>query len=379
MNLYPTNEKSVPLGYIIQNKRVRAFVGGFSEGFGDEFISDLENQKKLLEEIIYKPSQVLQGIKDLINEIKDMPDMKQVRENLTNIANEIRNTIWEDDFHKKGVLFGRATEIALSIYISPDKLKVSKFSTLQELKAIAKLTPKGSQLALAAEAATSKLAKVDKLEDTAESIGKKAKMTAKDTKATKANKNVNKNIESNKKVSTKQSTTETASSTTNTTNLADSPDVYRNGEQYKTGTKTRELKENIVYESKGYYYQTDELGRIKKAQGKLRLEKGVRNKGDQLKAGGDDRLPGDHGGHLIANRYAGSGEIDNLLAMAAIVNNSKYKRIENLWGNALKEGKEVEVTINVVYDGASKRPKKFNIIYFIDGQKRSKTIPNGGL
>ena len=130
--------------------------------------------------------------------------------------------------------------------------------------------------------------------------------------------------------------------------------------------KTRELKENIVYESKGYYYQTDELGRIKKAQGKLRLEKGVRNKGDQLKAGGDDRLPGDHGGHLIANRYAGSGEIDNLLAMAAIVNNSKYKKIENRWGEALQEGKEVEITIDVVYDGASKRPKEFNVKYFID-------------
>ena len=109
----------------------------------------------------------------------------------------------------------------------------------------------------------------------------------------------------------------------------------------------------------------------------MRLEKGVRNKGDQLKAGGDDRLPGDHGGHLFANRYAGSGEIDNLLAMAAIVNNNKYKRIENLWGNALQAGKEVEVTINVVYDGASKRPKEFNIIYSIDKKKDKLKISNG--
>lgn len=167
-------------------------------------------------------------------------------------------------------------------------------------------------------------------------------------------------------VSSKKSTTETASPTTNTTNLADSPDIYRNGEQYEPGVQRRKLKENIVYESKGYYYQTDELGRIKAAQGDLRLEAGKRNNRDQLKAGGDDRLPGDHGGHLIANRYAGSGEIDNLLAMAAIVNNSKYKKIENRWGEALQEGKEVEITINVVYDGASKRPKEFNVKYFID-------------
>ena len=39
--------------------------------------------------------------------------------------------------------------------------------------------------------------------------------------------------------------------------------------------KTRELKENIVYESKGYFYQTDELGRIKAAQGGIRLEDGA--------------------------------------------------------------------------------------------------------
>ena len=383
LDIRPTNEKGVPLGYIIQNKRVRAFVGGFSEGFGDEFKSDINSQIELLEEIIYKPSQVLQDIKDLINAIKDMPDMRQVRENLTNIANEIRNTMWEDDFHKKGVLFGRATEIALSIYISPDKLKLSKLSTLQELKTIARLTSKGSKLALAAEGAPlvakiseketaiSKLARVDKLEDTAESIGKDAKMIAKDAKA-------NKNIETNKKESPKQSTTETTSSTTNTTNLADSPDIYRNGEQYKPGVGTRQLKENIVYESKGYYYQTDELGRIKAAQGELRLEDGVRNKGDQLKAGGDDRLPGDHGGHLIANIFGGSGELDNLVAMDAIVNRSDYKTMENRWKNALQEGKEVKVTIDIVYDGANKRPKEFNINYIIDNNDDTLTIANGG-
>lgn len=141
---------------------------------------------------------------------------------------------------------------------------------------------------------------------------------------------------------------------------------------------TRQLKENIIYESKGYYYQTDELGRIKKAQGKLRLEDGVRNKGDQLKAGGDDRLPGDHGGHLFAKVFAGSGEIDNLVAMAAIVNNSKYRKVEKQWENALKEGKEVQVTIDLVYDGSNKRPNKFNINYSIGKKKNNLTIPNGG-
>ena len=63
--------------------------------------------------------------------------------------------------------------------------------------------------------------------------------------------------------------------------------------------------------------------------------------------------------------------------MAAIVNNSKYKKLENRWGKALQEGKEVEVTIDIVYDGANKRPKEFNINYSIDGEKSRKKITNG--
>ena len=142
--------------------------------------------------------------------------------------------------------------------------------------------------------------------------------------------------------------------------------------------KTRELKENIVYESKGYYYQTDELGRIKAAQGDLQLEDGVRNNRDQLKAGGDDRLPGDHGGHLIAKIFGGSGELDNLVAMDAIVNRIDYRAMENQWKNALQEGKEVKVTIDIVYDGANKRPIKFNVNYVIDKEKATESYLNGG-
>ena len=77
-------------------------------------------------------------------------------------------------------------------------------------------------------------------------------------------------------------------------------------------------------------------------------------------------MPSDEDGSMIARIFGGSGELDNLLAMAAIVNNIKYKKIENRWGKALQEGKQVEVTIDVVYDGASKRPKEFNVKYFID-------------
>ena len=119
--------------------------------------------------------------------------------------------------------------------------------------------------------------------------------------------------------------------------------------------KTRQLKENIVYESKGYYYQTDELGRIKKAQGKLRLEDGVRNKGDQLKAGGDDRLLGDEGGHLIAKIFGGSGELDNLVAMDKIVNTIEYRKLERIWYTSLNESRKVEVKNDIIYEEVNKR------------------------
>ena len=52
--------------------------------------------------------------------------------------------------------------------------------------------------------------------------------------------------------------------------------------------------------------------------------------------------------------------------MDKIVNRSDYRIMENQWKNALQESKEVKVTIDVVYDGASKRPKEFNVKYFID-------------
>ena len=142
--------------------------------------------------------------------------------------------------------------------------------------------------------------------------------------------------------------------------------------------KTRELKENIVYESKGYYYQTDELGRIKAAQGDLRLEDGVRNNGDQLKAGYEDRLPNDHGGHLIAKIFGGSGELDNLVAMDKIVNTVKYRKLEKEWTEGLQAGKNVNVKITLDYVEVNKRPTGFHVEYIIGDSKQEIYLPNGG-
>ena len=40
--------------------------------------------------------------------------------------------------------------------------------------------------------------------------------------------------------------------------------------------------------------------------------------------------------------------------MEKIVNRSDYRIMENQWKNALQEGKEVKVTIDIVYDGVNK-------------------------
>ncbi|MFJ7637944.1 DNA/RNA non-specific endonuclease [Peribacillus sp. NPDC097206] len=80
------------------------------------------------------------------------------------------------------------------------------------------------------------------------------------------------------------------------------------------------LKPNVQYETNGYLYQTDDLGRIKRVSGELTLEMGERNTKHQLAAGGEDRVKapstqGDHGGHLIGTQFNGSPLIDNIVAM----------------------------------------------------------------
>ena len=110
--------------------------------------------------------------------------------------------------------------------------------------------------------------------------------------------------------------------------------------------------------------------------GDLILEKGTRNTSAQTAAGGNDRLPGDHGGHLIGTRFLGSGELDNIVAQNGNVNLSGYKIIENEWDRALKAGKEVYVDIKPKYEGINIRPTSFEIYYRIDGIEYFKELKN---
>ncbi|XOS90459.1 DNA/RNA non-specific endonuclease [Brevibacillus laterosporus] len=57
-------------------------------------------------------------------------------------------------------------------------------------------------------------------------------------------------------------------------------------------------------------------------------------------------------------------------------NLSKYKKIENQWAKALKNGKKVKTKVEVEYEGNSLRPSKFNVQYEIDGKYFEKSILN---
>lgn len=89
------------------------------------------------------------------------------------------------------------------------------------------------------------------------------------------------------------------------------------------------------------------------------------------------KLLSDHAGHLVADLFGGSPELDNLVSQDKWVNMRDYRELERMWYNALKAGKKVEVSIKLRYDGSSKRPKEFDIKYKIDnGKTIGKIISN---
>jgi hypothetical protein len=137
------------------------------------------------------------------------------------------------------------------------------------------------------------------------------------------------------------------------------------------------LKANVIYQSGEFYYnyETDSQGRLEQFQtDDLRLTERT------------DRLPhnpntpgkvqGDHAGHLAGDRFGGSPHLDNLVSQSSDVNLRQYKKIEDQWAKAIKEGRLVQTRVDVVYEGNSKRPTGFNITYKIDGKAYFKFLKN---
>lgn len=98
--------------------------------------------------------------------------------------------------------------------------------------------------------------------------------------------------------------------------------------------------------------------------------------------GGEDRLPDDDGGHLIARMFGGSKDIDNLVAQSKYINrsfkeNGDWYKLEKLWEKAIKSGKSIEnIKIEVKYSGNSKRPTEFLVEYYVNNKEFVQHVKN---
>ena len=142
------------------------------------------------------------------------------------------------------------------------------------------------------------------------------------------------------------------------------------------------LKKNVIYETGKraddvkYVYVTDLKGRISRAYAR------PLQKTSSPRARNDPRTPGklstDHAGHIFADRFGVSPELDNLVSQHGIkVNLSEYRVIENEWNKALAAGKRVNADTHILY-GSGDRPTGFILSWTENGgTPKTKKITNG--
>lgn len=96
-----------------------------------------------------------------------------------------------------------------------------------------------------------------------------------------------------------------------------------------------------------------------------------------------NKLPGDDAGHIFADQFGGSPELDNLVSQRSTLNravkgdNKTYRAMEKSWSDAMNNGKKVtDVDIKLSYKDVSSRPSSFKMSYKIDGVKIRKHFKN---
>ena len=149
-----------------------------------------------------------------------------------------------------------------------------------------------------------------------------------------------------------------------------------NGVKYREGDS---LIPNNEFEINGYKYRTDDKGRAVSAEGKLQVKdhEGRRDMDPRSAVDKGDMKKTDDRGHLIADRFNGSGEIENLVPMDSDLNqHGDYNKMENTLAEAVQDGAKVELKVEPVYEGNSTRPSEFRVIYSIDGEKEVAVYKN---
>lgn len=140
-----------------------------------------------------------------------------------------------------------------------------------------------------------------------------------------------------------------------------------------------ELLPNNEYEINKYKYKTDEQGRITSAEGTLHMKDRVERlpiKDSIEDIGKGDQKDGDDRGHLIGDQFDGSNGLENMIPQDASINRNDFKNFENELAKEVKDGKEVKVLIEPIYDGDSRRPDAIVVTYSIDGEQSVRIFPN---
>lgn len=141
-----------------------------------------------------------------------------------------------------------------------------------------------------------------------------------------------------------------------------------NGEKYREGDY---LLPNTKFEVKGYQYETDDQGRVISAEGKLRMRDPdyERDMEDVRKIDNQEYKLGDDRGHLIGHQFGGSDRLENLVPMDARLNQGDFVKLENTLADAVKDGADVKLKVEPIYENDSTRPSEFKVSYSIDGDR----------
>ena len=149
-----------------------------------------------------------------------------------------------------------------------------------------------------------------------------------------------------------------------------------NGNLYRVNN---ELVPDNNYEVKGYKYETDGKGRITSAEGELHLkdrEGRLKIKDSIEDIGKGDQRETDDRGHLIGDQFDGSNGLENMIPQDAEVNRNDFRKFENQLAEEVKNGKNVSVKIEPVYEDNSHRPSDIIASYNINGQENVRVFPN---
>ena len=140
------------------------------------------------------------------------------------------------------------------------------------------------------------------------------------------------------------------------------------------------LVPNSTFKTNGYTFETDNLGRPVRASGKLRLTKDKKDRDWDSTLSeigqGDERSEEDDRGHMIGHRFDGPDSMLNAFPQDMSINRGEYKKFENMLASSLEKGKEVFVSVSLIYTGDSRRPVGLAVSYSIDGVRSMRFFDN---